>query len=551
MPNPPVARPADLYDVRAFRALGDGHTLDTAAIQAAIDACHLAGGGTVHLPAGGRYLVGTIYLRSHVHLHLEANALLLGSTDIADYASDTGRCPYYPEPMDKCLIYAKGARNIALTGQGTIDGQFRGELFRQLPGTVGRDAIQRPMLLRIEDCENVQMSGLTLTGSAAWCTHWARSRDIRLHGLSIFNDQQDGFNIESCEDVTISDCNLRCGDDGIALTTNPVGRALRNLTVTNCLISSRWAAIRLGPLSKGDFANITVSNCVFRHCYGGGIKMSMWEGAEIRDCLFANIVMDDVTAPIALHLSDWEEIGTLDAEPRVMPVGRMRNLRFQGIRAIARTGPDRPWYPEERLRALQASGLPLDARADWAPLLFLHGHPSQDIENVTLSDVHITVPGGGSAEEAARRDMPDMDRTGTQGVWKEHSAVWGVMPACGLVARHVRGLTLDQVEIDLASPDARAPVFCIECSDLELSGLRTRGTDLSQAIVACRDCEDAFVHGCRPLDEAKTFLRAEGARSRGIALVGNDLRRVGECAALADGAPTEAVSAVDNALREV
>ena len=509
-------RPVNVFD---FGAAGDGGTLDTAAVQQAIDACHEQGGGTVLFPTGGRFLIGSIQLRSHVTLEIAANAVVLGSRDMADYAIDAGLCPYYPEPMDRCLIYATGAANIGLTGRGTINGQGIGPAFRQLPGTKGRDAEQRPMLIRFVECENISITDLTLTNSAAWCVHLARSSNIRLSRVSIFNERQDGFNIESCNDVTISDCNLRCGDDGIALTANPAGRPLRNVTVTNCIIYSNWAAVRLGPLSKDGFENIAVSNCIFYNCSGGGIKIGMYEGAVIRDCVFSNIVMDRVTCPILIFLGTWPEIGSAADSPPMMPVGEIRNLKFSHIRvnAIGRLG-DRP---------------------DNNATLFFHGHPQQAVENITLNDVHVTFPGGGSAEHAARRDIIDVDEIdpGTGGYWTDNKDVWGVSPAYGLYARHIKGLTLRDVRFELSADDARPAVFCSESSEIEVLVLKAACGAEAPAVLAARDCQDVVIDRARPLGPAGDLVRLEGEACRAIS-ISNSRGDV----SLADGASADEVT---------
>ena len=511
----------DLYDVRSFGANGDGDTLDTAAVQQAIDACHEQRGGTVLFPAGGRFLIGTIRLRSHVTLEVAANAVILGSREMADYATDTGLCPYYPEPMDRCLIHANGATNIGLTGRGTINGQGIGPAFRQLPGAKGRDAEQRPMLVRFVECENIAITDLTFTNSAAWCVHLAQSSNIRLNRVSIFNERQDGFNIESCDDVTISDCNLRCGDDGIALTANPAGRPLRNLTVTNCIIYSNWAAIRLGPLSKGGFENIGVSNCIFYDCSGGGIKIGMYEGAVIRDCVFSNIVMDRVACPISIWLGTWPEIGSTAGSPPMMPVGEVRNLKFSHIRAtaIGRLGN----------------------RPDNNATLFFQGHPQQAIENVTLDDVHVTFPGGGTAEHAARRDIIDMDEIDPYagGYWTDDKDVWGVPPAYGLYARHIKGLTLSDVRFDLSGDDARPAVFCSESSEIEVSGFKAACGPEAPAVLTARDCQDVVIDRARPLGSAANLLRLEGAACRDISVRGSGCAQGG--VSFADGASADEV----------
>ena len=512
------------WNVREFGAKGDGRTLDTKAIQAAIEACHKGGGGIVYFPAGGEFLTGTIYLKSHVTLHVATNAKILGSMNLADYPKDTGLNPYYPEAVDPCLIYAKDATGVGLTGDGTIIGR-PGDRFQPAPGARGRDLQQRPMLIRLEDCRQVGITNLSLGNCGAWCVHLKHSQDIFLRNVRIDNDRQDGFNIEGCQNVTISDCHLACGDDAIALTTSRRDRPLRNLTVTNCLLKSRWAGIRLGPLSKGNFENITVSNCVIYDCKGGGIKIGMFEGAEIRDCLFTNIVMDQVTAPISMFIATWPDIGSTQANRPMMPPGRIRNLQFRGIRAITMPVAPGP-HPDHNAG------------------MFFHGYPRIPIENVTLSDIHITLAGGGTRADARRRDIIDMDQIDYRkgGYWTDHKNLWGIPPAYGLYARHLKGLMLDRVHFELAGEDLRSPVVCLDSQDISISRFKAACHPSGDAMVTARNCSGVTLSQLQPVPKAPVLLRLEGERSGEVTLFNNDARRYTKKFECADGAQAGAIA---------
>jgi polygalacturonase len=329
------------WDVRRFGAKGDGTTLDTAAVQATIDACHNAGGGSVVFASGLTFLIGTIYLKDNIQLQLDPNSEILGSNNLADYGTDVGLNPFFPETIDPCLIFAKNATGIGIVGEGKIVGHL-GNNFTAPPNASYRAARERPMLLRFDTCTQITITGASFYHCGAWCMHLKNSREIFLSRVHIQNDKQDGFDLDSCQNVSISDCHLECGDDAIAITTSLQGQPSRNITITNCLLKSRCAGIRFGPLSKGDFENITVSNCVFYDCILGGIKLGVFEGSTIRNCVFSNLVMDQVSAPISIFIATWPSIGSTDRNPPMMPPGKIHDIQFRGIRAITRPRPAQP-----------------------------------------------------------------------------------------------------------------------------------------------------------------------------------------------------------------
>jgi hypothetical protein len=509
------------WNVHAFGATGDGHTLDTRAVQAAINSCNAAGGGLVYFPAAGTFLIGTVYLKNHVTLYIETNARLIGSSDILQYGKDTGVTPYYPEPMDRCLIYARGATDIGLAGNGRIIGHGPGG-FLSVPGAVGREAVQRPMLIRLENCERIRISDLSLEHSGAWCIHLKNSKDFSIQNLRIDNDGQDGIGIEGSQEGTISDCHLRCGDDCVALITSSPVNPVRRVMVTKCQLESRWAAIRFGPASKGNFEDVIVSSCIFSNCNGGGIKLGMFEGAEIRNCVFENIVMDRVAAPVVILIGTWPDIGSTDPNRRVMPVGKISDLQFRGIRVI--TPVTKP-----------------NSRPDQNNSMFFHGHPSSAIANVALSDIDATFAGGGTAEDAERRNIIDMDQIDYQlgGYWTDDKTLWGIPPAYGLYARHTKELSLSNVTFSRTSPDLRSPLFAFDSVSLFVSRFRAQCTSGTPMITA-RNCTDVTLAGLHP--QTKTILlRLEGEKTRDVTMLNNDSRLYKKLFECANGALANAV----------
>jgi hypothetical protein len=503
--------PSAIFSVCDFGAQGDGLALDTRAIQAAIDACTQAGGGTVFVPAGD-YLTGTLLLKDNVDLHLAARARILGSTNLADYPG-TGRyqeddaAELYEELLDRCLIVARGARNVQISGSGVIDGQGRafpygseGFNFEDEIAAASAQTYIRPNLLNLTGITNLRISGVTFQHSASWCCHIDRCKEVRIEGVHLFNranQNNDGFDLSSCEDVMISNCHVDCGDDAFALKYGGI-----RITITNCIISTRWAAFRIGPEATGVFRDITVSNCVVHDTYGSGIKIQEVEGGVMENILFDNIVMNNVTGPISLRLGGY--LGWKNERKESLPIGVLRNIRFSNIRAVVADNAyplphEVPAFPGEVKSCINISGV-----------------EGYYVENVTFSSIHVTFPGGGTAEDAVRA-VPEL-----RDHYPEYH-MFGVLPAYAFYARHARGITLDNVTFDSAAPDLRPAIVCEDVADLELSNVRAATHPDAPALLRLKDVRRAFIHGCRPTTPTALFARLEG-ESRDILLSCNDLR---------------------------
>ena len=485
-------------NVRDIGAFGDGKTFDTAVIQKAIDVCSEKNGGTVYFPAG-QYLTGTVTIKDNVTLHLTPQAVLLGSTSLVDYP-DLGNGAY-------CLINAVDAHNITLTGGGCIDGQgaafpcgsegFNFEDEAKAPST---QSFIRPMLMRIKDCQNVTLNGLTLQHAASWCCHIEQCKEVRLEGVHLFNranQNNDGFDLTNCEDVMASNCHVDCGDDAFALKEGG-----ERIVITNCIISTRWAAFRIGPEARNDFRDITVSNCVVHNTYGSAIKIQEVEGGVMENILFDNIVMENVTGPISLRLGGY--LGWKNERKESLPIGVLRNVRFSNIRAQVADNAyplphEVPAFPGERKSCINLTGV-----------------QGYYVENVTFSGIYITFPGGGSLEDA-QRIVPEM-----RDHYPEYH-MFGTLPAYGIYLRHAKGIKLEDVHLDFDTADLRPALVCEDIEDLELSGFRAEVDANSEALIRLKDTSGVFIHGSRPLTKVKAFVRLEGTSD--LLLEGNDLRK--------------------------
>jgi hypothetical protein len=489
------------YNVRDFGAKGDGTALDTAAVQAAIDACQADRGGVVVVPAGD-FLIGTIELKSNVTLHLSAQGRLLGSADIAHYHPGRG---IPPGNGNIVLISAAEAENIAIEGPGTIHGQ--GEKFLAGAKDDGEREAGRPRahLMVFYRCQNVRLREAFLTNSSYHCVRILRCQRVQIDGIRIHNRvifNNDGFHFNSCQDVKIANCDIVCEDDACALFGSN-----RNITVTNCSFSTRWSVFRFGG---GTCENIAVSNCVIYDTFGCPIKMQVRSGDRMEGMIFSNLVMTNVTGPIYIGLGSSPR-NSLKAE-ETRPGGIVRNIQFRGIQATVAAQPDLANFP-------YLPGTPISDiyPGEHHTCISLTSVPGQFIDGIVLSDVHVTYAGGGTAEQAALREVPQVSGG-------EYFAC-GVLPAYGLFARNVRGLTLDNVRFTFAAPDLRPAVVFDHVSDAAVAGLSVQAERQAESALRFIETRDVLLTAPRLLTPTGTFLQVEGGDETAIKIDGGDIAK--------------------------
>ena len=294
-------------DVRTYGAVGDGVTPDTGAVQAAVEAAHAAGGGTVVVPAGGTFLGGSIELRSFVELHVERGAVLQGSSEWADYtarfsvgALSAGVVTDRTETTG-ALITATDATDVAITGGGVIDGAAQAFI---PPGQDEQADIvmmpnERPFLAFLLGCRRVTFRGVTLRDSALWTLRLTGCEDVLVHGLRIRTDPRvpnsDGIDLDQCTRVRISDCDIDCGDDAISLKTcdeYPQYGPCTDVTVTGCTLASRSSALVVGVDVSAPIRNVVFSSCVVRQAHRGlSVGVGTSAHGQVENVLFSDIVV--------------------------------------------------------------------------------------------------------------------------------------------------------------------------------------------------------------------------------------------------------------------
>ena len=512
---------AGTYNIRDFGAKGDGQSFDTSALQAAIDACNRDQGGTVLVPAG-TFVIGAVELKSYVTLHISAGAVLLGSADGKHYHAIDA----VPLTGDTTLndgnwglIWAVKAQNFTVEGPGTIDGQgaqFRPAVRGQTPPS-GIGGAHRPYHLLLYQCENFTVRDIFLKDCAFHSLRIVQSSYGKFDGIRIHNrvnHNNDGFHFVSGRHMSISNCDLQCQDDACALFGS-----CQFITVTNCSFSTRWSVFRFGG---GTAGNISVSNCLIYDTYGCPIKIRGGEGPSIDNLSFSNIVMKNVTGPISICLGPRNARPGADPnEPRPTE-GVVRNISFRGIHAtvgVPAQFPDLPFIsgynPGEIKSCIGLSGV--------------GGY----IENISFDDVHVTFPGGGTAEEGALRDVPKV-------VGEYYAA--GIFPAYALYARNVRGLTLNNVRFDVAgAPELRPAVVFDHVEDAAINGMTLQADPKAESVVRFIDSRDVLLSATRVNKPGPVFLRVEGAASRNVTIDGGDLSNAEKPLSVGAGASPSSV----------
>lgn len=430
-----------MFDIIDFGAIADGATNIAPSVQKAIDACNESGGGTVFVPAG-TYVMGSAHLYSNVHIVLEAGAKILGSTNMDDYdPRESFEGPRYQDGshsyIHHSMFWAEDCENISITGLGVIDMQEVWESVHT-PGESEWGGKRGAKIIACKRCRNVTVTDLTLLHATDIAVYFAGCERVRVRGLSV-DTNIDGISPDCCKDVVISDCMVKSGDDAIVLKSSYIlkeKRVCENVTITNCIASSRCNGIKLGTESNGGFKNIAISNCVVYDTFSSGIALQITDGGDMDGVTVSNITMKNVGSPIFIILSDRRRA------PEGTGLGSLKNVTINNLTA---TGPYTRWYAP-RFSAVQESGEYCYSDVHTSTVT---GQPDKPIENITLSNICITVPGGGSEEER-NAVLPEITK-----LYPENRFFGDKNPAYGIYFRHARNLNMSNVHVDTLEPDAR------------------------------------------------------------------------------------------------
>ena len=427
-----------MINVKDF--IDESSALDTAAFQKAIDLGAKRGGESVFVPFGV-YKLSTVVLHSNTNLVFEDGVKIYSADKLSDFAADE-EIPYalYQDLSHSkytcAMFYANEAENISIRGLATIDmlslwdpedkrsangdGYHRGAkvfAFRKVNG------------LRLSDVKILHATDISVLMGAC--------KDVIISKVYI-HSHIDGISPDGCEDVVISDCIIKTGDDALVLKTSYFDNqrlACQRITVTNCIMSSRANAIKLGTESIGDFRYINITNCVLLNTQHSGIAIESVDGANIYGVNISNITMNNVANPLFIYLAD-----RLRA-PKGTPMGSISDINISNLYADVH---------EERFKSIDSWFPDIKEGSDYGtnrsyPSLIVSMDETNKIENISLNNINLHVLGGereNTVHFPDSKDYPECHKF--------------KLPCYGLYAKNVRGLKLYNINYQTKKPDVRA-----------------------------------------------------------------------------------------------
>jgi len=473
---------AQTFNVIDFGAIGDGKTLNTKSIQAALDSCSTNGGGKVIIPPG-TFLSGSIRMKSGVELFLSPGSVILGSERTVDYEANS----------HFALLLADGQKNISVKGTGTIDGQGR-LLVAKLIATWKTDSMKytrenttskltdfwdinkarpkekyRPELVNFENCENVTISGITLKDASCWVQTYRDCKNVRIDRIIVNSTSywnNDGIDIVNCRKVRITNCDINSADDGICLKSGS-----SDVYIANCKIRSSASALKFGTASDGVFENITVRNLYIFDTYRSAIALECVDGGMIRNVDIRKIKAVNTGNAIFIRLGQ-RNINR--------PPGIVENITIRDVYAeIPNSKPDIGYETEGPIDAEKYNLLP-------SSIVGIPGHlvTNVKIENVTI---HYSGVNNKSYDYISLDSLHNVhERIGD---YPEFS-MFGELPAWGFYIRHASGVFLKKIKLINEINDFRPAIVTDDLDGLLLSNLYIESKMKEMPVIVLRNVKN-------------------------------------------------------------
>ena len=478
------------FNVKHFGASGLRKDNATKAFRDAIEACRKSGGGTVQVPAG-EYTVGTVQLLDNITLHLDAGSTLFASQERNDYVPDS-----------RALIFAENAKNIGVTGKGTIDGlarydydNVRGadpeiakvqEIARQAGIEMKRYYRSREamniFLFVLNDCNNVNLTDLSIINAPLWTVRLNDCDRVTVRGVYIYSDLEkgvnaDGIDIVSSKNVVISDCVITTADDSIVLKAiarnGKKANTVENVTVTNCILTSSSTPLMIGTETEADIRHVIFSNCVVRNS-NKGFGINVQDGAVVSNIIISNLTIETNRR----HWNWWGDSEmckfVLKKRTESSALGQIRDIFIDNISANSRGTST------------------------------ITGYEEQPLENIRISNVRLFMDVEDAKDKRATDGMRIENVNGLQ--MRDVSIKWKDEPTepawqSALVLKNVRDFTIDSFSGRQGLKKKNNPAIILD------------------------NCVEGIIRNSTASDGTETFIHIKGARTKDLTLRDNDLSR--------------------------
>lgn len=463
------------YNVVSFGAVPDGITINTKAIQSAIDQASKDGGGRVIVP-NGRFLSGTILMKSDVELFLARKAILMGSTDPIHYKRIN---------RWKGLIMADGEKNITVSGQGTIDGQgaqlalnidslfYNGTVDSSdyvFPEKRPRVTI-RPQVIEFVKCRNVKVCGITIKNSASWVQTYDLCYNLLIDKIHVDSDtywNNDGIDIIDSKNVRITNSYINSSDDGICLKSYNYARDpdvfCDSIYIGNCTVRSSASAIKLGTASYGGFRNVVIEKIKVFDTFRSAVALESWDDGTLE-----NVLIQDIKA-VNTGNAIFVRLGKRYKDHRV---GKLKNVTIRNVRVKV------PFHRPDAKYEIRGPALPFFHNTFPASITGIPGYP---VENLTLENIEIIYPGRGN-KAYANLPIPRLEDVPEEIDKYPEFSMFGELPAWGFYVRHVTGLTMKNIRVKIRKPDYRPAFVFDDVKQLRMESIQVDGDKKDTPII--------------------------------------------------------------------
>jgi len=464
------------YPASLFGIYSDGVTLNTRSIQFAIDYINKQGGGRLVFDVG-RFLTGSIHLKSNVTIHLLEGAVLVGTLNPLDY----------DQQGMMALILCRDQQNVGITGIGVIDGQGR-QVARNVADLVHKGLIKdafrndrpevpiRPMLIYFRDCKNILIKGVTMKNAAAWVQTYDQCKNLKVDSITVDSRafwNNDGIDIVDCDSVAITNSYIDSDDDGVCLKSHDPNSVCQNVLVKNCTIRSSANGIKFGTASLGGFKNIKLINIKVFDTYRSAIALEAVDGGFLENVEADSLIVINTGHAIFLR------IGERQKEKK----SRLENIRIKNVTAeIAPTKPDADYEYEGPIE---------DMPRNISPAIIIAGLPGNLINNVSFTNIEIKHPGGGNPN-FAKISLDELDKIPEIAASYPDFSKFIELPAWGIYIRHAKEINFNNIKLSCGKKDYRTAIVLDDVHHSVFSSTSIKEPEKKKADFQYRSSEITF-----------------------------------------------------------